>query len=562
MKYGWEYLSINTEVDDFNPVYGGETFSQGFSQNGGGTSDAGAGAAAYLTDFLVGARDSYQLNNFRIVNYHQQMNNFYVQDDWKLLPSLTVNMGIRYELVTPQYVDGNHLANFDPSTKTLIQASGGSLYKKALVNTPKLDFAPRIGFSWQTDSKTVIRSAYGISFDQFNREGGENLLAYNGPYIINSTVNQVAPFAFTGTKQPLCTGDNYTNCFRTVMQGYPSNFVAASNFNTLIAQTRYIPKDIPTGYVQSWHLDVQREIGHNNVFTLSYIGEHGVHIWVLADLNQAAANSPTGTLSVQARRPITTFTTIEESIPAGFLEYSCMQAKFEHRYSSGLYLLNSFTWSHAIDNASGHLDTPNGDNSRVNLANLPGELGQSAYNQPINETLSAVWDIPFGNGRRFASRMPRALDTALGGWQLTAINTDTSGQPFNLTYSPSAAFQLSPLLNQRPNSSGKAARWLTHPRSMARSSSMTSARTTSLSPVRSTALRSPNRMTTTWSRELSSRKHGQHSSLPDLPQGSSTRVFQRTLLLGSLPPDRSRQVGLRRLQSVFSCSRSRIRRRA
>ena len=82
-------------------------------------------------------------------------------------------------------VDGNHLANFDPSTNTLIQAAGGSLYNRALVHTPKLDFAPRFGLSYQLDPKTVIRSAYGISFDQFNREGGENLLAYNGPYIIN-----------------------------------------------------------------------------------------------------------------------------------------------------------------------------------------------------------------------------------------------------------------------------------------------------------------------------------------------------------------------------------------
>ena len=454
LKFGWEYLAINTQIDDFNPVYGGETFSQGFSQFGGGTSDTGAGQAAYLTDFLTGARDSYQLNNFRIVNYHQYMDYFYVQDDWKLLPSLTVNAGLRYELVTPQFVDGNHLANFDPSTNSLIQASDGSLFKRALVNTPKLDFAPRLGFSWQADSKTVIRSAYGLSFDQFNREGGENLLAYNGPYIINSTVNQVAPFAFTGTALPLCTGDNYTGCFRTVAQGYPSNFVDASNFKTLIAQTRYIPTDIPTGYVQSWHFDVQREVAHNSVLTLSYIGEHAVHIWVLADLNQATANAQTGTLSVQARRPIATFTTIEESIPAGFLSYNGLQAKFEHRFSGGLYLLNSFSWSRAIDNASGHLDTPNNDNSRVNLANLAGERGQSAYNQPINETLSVVWDLPVGNGRLLGSHMPRALDMAVGGWQLTAVNTDTSGQPVNLIYSPSAAYQLSPLLNQRPNVSG------------------------------------------------------------------------------------------------------------
>jgi len=454
MKYGWEFLAINTEIDDFNPVYGGETFNQGFSQFGGGTSDTGAGEAAYLTDFLTGARDSYQLNNFRIVNYHQYMDFFYVQDDFKLSPSLTLNAGLRYELVTPQFTDGDHIANFDPATNTLIQASGGSLYNRALVNMPKLSFAPRVGAAWQVDPKTVIRSAYGISFDQFNREGGENLLAYNGPYIINSTVNQVAPFAFSGTTQPLCTGDNYSGCFRTVAQGYPSNFVAASNFSTVLAQSRYIPKNIPTGYVQAWHLDVQREIAKNTVLTVSYVGSHGVHIWVLADLNQSAANATGGSLSVQARRPISTFTTIEESIPAGFLRYNALQTKLEHRFSYGLYLLNSFVWSHAIDNAPGHLDTPNNDTSRVNLANLKGENGQSAYNQPINNTLSLVWDVPFGNGRYFAKNMPRALDTAFGGWQLTAINTNTSGQPVNLIYSPSAAFTLSPLLNERPSVSG------------------------------------------------------------------------------------------------------------
>jgi hypothetical protein len=454
MKYGWEFLSINTAVDDFNPVYGGESFNQGFSQFGSGTSDNGAAQAAYLTDFLTGARDSYQLNNFRIVDYHQNMHYFYVQDDFKLSPKITLNAGLRYELVTPQFTDGDHIANFDPSTNKLIQAPGGSMYNRALVNTPMLNFAPRFGMAWQLDPKTVIRGAYGISYDQFNREGGENLLAYNGPYIINSTVNQVAPFAFSGSTQALCSGDNYTGCFRTVAQGYPTNFVAASNFNTVLAQTRYIPKSIPTGYVQSWHLDVQRELVKNTVFTVSYVGSHGVHIWALADYNQSAANVTGGTLSVQARRPISTFTTIEESIPAGFLRYNALQTKLEHRFSYGLYLLNSFVWSHAIDNAPGHLDTPNNDTSRVNLANLKGENGQSAYNQPINETLSLVYDVPFGKGRYFAKDMPGALDAVLGGWQVTAIETNTSGQPVNLIYSPSAAFQLSPLLNQRPNVTG------------------------------------------------------------------------------------------------------------
>lgn len=474
IKVGWEFMSINTEVDDFNPVYGSENFSAGFSQcvvNSGGQfldqcdggavvpvnpSDKAAAEAPFLADFLLGARNSYQLNNFRIVNYHQRMNFFYVQDDFKLTPKLTINAGLRYELVTPQYVDGNHLANFDPSTNTLVQASGGSLYKRALVNTPKLDFAPRFGGAYQLDSKTVIRSAYGISFDQFNREGGENLLAYNGPYIVNSSITQVAPYALAsaGTPQPLCTGDNYTGCFRTVAQGYPDNFADPSHFSTLLAQTRYIPKNISTGYVQAWHFDVQREVAKDTALTVSYIGEHGVHLWVLADLNQAAPNQPGQALSLQARRPITTFTGIEESINAGFLRYNALQAKLEHRFSQGFYLLNSFTWSRAIDNASGHLDTPNNDNSRVNLANLKGEIGESAYDQPLNDTLTVVWNLPFGRGQRLGGNTPRALDTLLGNWQLTAVNTATSGQPVNLIYSEPAAFDVSDLLNYRPNVSG------------------------------------------------------------------------------------------------------------
>ncbi len=478
IKLGWEYLSINTEVDDFNPVYGQENFSGAFSQcvvntgsssapnyvdkcNGGASStvnpgNSGATQAANLADFLVGARSAYQLNNFRLVNYHQLMNFFYVQDDIKLLPNLTVNAGLRYELVTPQYVDGNHLANFDPSSNTLIQASGGSLYKRALVNTPKLDFAPRLGIAYQVDPKTVIRSAYGLSFDQFNREGGENLLAYNGPYIVNSNVNQYAPVSIQSNHQSICAaGQSPTTCFSPVSQGYPAGFVDPSNFSTLLAQTRYIPKNIPTGYVQSWHLDVQREVLKNTVLTTSYIGEHGVHIWVLADLNQASPCPTTGSCpTLQMRRPIASFTGIEESIPAGFLSYNALQVKLEHRQSNGLYFLNSFTWSRAIDNASGHLDTPNNDNSRVNLANLPGERGESAYDQPLNDTLTTVWDVPFGHGQHWGARSNGIVNGVLGNWQISAINTATSGQPVNLIYSISSAATVSSLLNYRPNVSG------------------------------------------------------------------------------------------------------------
>ena len=100
------------------------------------------------------------------------------------------------------------------------------------------------------------------------------------------------------------------------------------------------------------------------------------------------------------------------------------------------------------------LEEDDGDSEYVNLYDMASDYGRSSLDQPINETLSLVWDLPFGIGRTFGNSIPRALDTALGGWQMTAINTATSGQPVNLTYSPSAAYTLSPLLVQRPNVSG------------------------------------------------------------------------------------------------------------
>jgi len=132
-----------------------------------------------------------------------------------------------------------------------------------------------------------------------------------------------------------------------------------------------------------------------------------------------------------------------------------LQVKVERRWSDGLYLLNSFTWSRARDNASGHLETANGDNSRVNYANIAGEFGTSGYNQPLNNTTSVVWELPFGAGRRWGTDMHPLADAIVGGWRITAINLISSGLPVNLTYSPSAQFSVSGTPTYRPNISGE-----------------------------------------------------------------------------------------------------------
>ena len=135
----------------------------------------------------------------------------------------------------------------------------------------------------------------------------------------------------------------------------------------------------------------------------------------------------------------------------GDSDYHALQAKLEKKFTGGFYLLNSFTYSRAIDNASGHLEVFNGDNSRVNFNNLPGEKGPGAYNQPLNLTTTMVYDLPYGHGRRFGSKSNGLFDAVLGGWRGTVINTMGSGLPVNLNYTPASQFSVSGLPTYRPN---------------------------------------------------------------------------------------------------------------
>jgi hypothetical protein len=113
--------------------------------------------------------------------------------------------------------------------------------------------------------------------------------------------------------------------------------------------------------------------------------------------------------------------------------------------------LNSFTWSKVLDNAAGHLEVSNGDNSRVNYYDIRNEKGVGSYDQPFNNTTTLVYDLPVGRGRKFASSANPVLLAFVGGWRATMINTMTSGMPVNLNYSPATRYQVSSLPTYRPN---------------------------------------------------------------------------------------------------------------
>ena len=456
LKMGVEFQMIDTAVSDFHPQYGTENFTGFFSDptylsNPSSVNNISSTLKQVysLADFIFGAPSHYELDNNPVAHYRQRMYFGYIQDDFKVSSKLTLNLGLRYEFATPQYERDNRLANFSLQADSLIYAQDGSLYNRALVHPDHNNWAPRLGLAYQVAPKTVIRAGYGISYVQFNRMGGENLLAYNGPFIVDAAIDQIAT-------QPICASGATApgTCFRSTAQGFPNNFASPQSFSTLVSQVRYIPEDNRTGYVQSWHFTVQRELAHNLLLDVAYVGNHDVGLTILSDANQAFPNQLNQNLTLQQRRPIPNFAGIEVAYDGGFGSYNALQVKVEKRYSNGLYLLNSFSWSKALDDGPGHLENYDGDNSRINYYDRDLEEGLSSYNQPLNDTLAVIYDLPFGHGRRFAIQS-KALDAAFGGWQLNVINTATSGLPLNVGYSASSQAQVSGLVSERPDLSGQ-----------------------------------------------------------------------------------------------------------
>src|SRR5204862_6818315 len=209
--------------------------------------------------------------------------------------------------------------------------------------------------------------------------------------------------------------------FRTTQQGYAPGLTSPANFNPIAANITYMPRDLKTPYVQSWFLGIQRKLPLDIVLDVAYVGNHSVATPIMADYNQAFPQiTPTGTASLQSRRPNQAFGPITWYDPAGFSSYNALQVKLERRFSKGLQFLNSFTWGKAIDNGTQALDGSNGNQaSPQDVRNLASERALSNYDQKFVDVLSLVYELPVGRNRRFGSNMPAVLDHAIGGWQLS-----------------------------------------------------------------------------------------------------------------------------------------------
>lgn len=466
LKAGIEYTMLHVAQQDLHPVLGGNVYTE--PQYGAGYIWYNVLHEATTTEnmrmldyanFLLGYQAEMGLASPTISQLRDWGWSGYLQDDWKVSHKLSVNLGLRYEFNTPIYEASNNMANFDPATQSIVQASSGNRY---LINPNTKDFGPRLGASFSLDPRTVLRGGFGISYAHWNRVGS-NYLTMNPP---NGVVALQVSVPGSAT---------YSNVESGFLAANGASIVSPTNYSTYFDTLQYMPANSPDTQVRSWFFGVQRDLTHNWLVDLSYVGNHGLNEIIVNDINQAQTggsaplNIALGGTPGTERVPYALYYTIAGILPWATSDYNGLQAKVEKRFSQGLYLLESFTWSKAIDIAAQALDgggncnnCGNGIPSVQNVYDWQADRGISAYNHPFINTTSLAWSLPVGKGKWLLPNASRALDAVVGGWEVNAIVMGRSGDPLSFAYNPNNDQAVSPLTSvdgrnsYRPNISGPA----------------------------------------------------------------------------------------------------------
>ncbi len=322
--------------------------------------------------------------------------------------------------------------------------SPGGIYGRTLVHPALGDYAPRVGFAYALTNSIAVRGGYGSAFVHYWRAGSGNNIAINAPFALYTSVTNTNAAA---------GGLGATPGYVRLSKGFPAGM--ATNFSPGTDNIDYIPQNTKDGYAESWFLSVQKTLAKNIMLDIAYVGNHGVHLQGLINANQK--NPAAGfarpypnwggyLLNNPSLYPTFNNGDITDALNEFKSHYNALQVKYEQRMVGGLTLLNSFSWQHALDNASSTLDafTP----SPQNGYDINADYGQSDYNLPIANVTTLVYDLPFGQGRRFLSGASGLTNAVLGGWQISGVNTMQAGTPFNITYVPNSANQVSPMLTQ------------------------------------------------------------------------------------------------------------------
>ena len=330
---------------------------------------------------------------------------FFAQDDYRVRPDLTLNLGLRYEYDSPAIDKYNHLSNFDPALP------GGLLLatpqKQNIYGVKKDQFAPRIGFAYTPfGPKTVFRGGFGYFWDV---------------EVLNMTaaINGSAPFVTQETFQQSTTG-------------VPNIALASpwSGVGTAPTPGAYLVENpYHNPYIMQWNFNIQQQLSSSLGLTVGYVGSKGTDLMMTYDDNAP----PVTAAYTQSLRPYPQFGTVTTYSPGANSNYNSLQISFEKRFAKGLSFMSSYTFSKSIDDSSSFSSTA------VDVHDFALERGLSSFDTRQRWVSNYIWYIPYGHGQPYGANASTFADLVLGGWQMNGIFTLQTGIPID----PSVGLQLS-----------------------------------------------------------------------------------------------------------------------
>jgi outer membrane receptor protein involved in Fe transport len=384
-------VPMNNEYVDIPSTRGNVGFNGQFTGNA-------------VADMLLGYARQAELSNVHIVNQRRQAYAFFVQDDWRPTSRLTLNLGLRYDFMSPAYERDDRMANFDPAGGSLVYAAPGSLEERALVKADRNNLAPRLGFVYQVAETTVVRGGYGVFYNFLDRIGSEDQLALNPPGLRN--INQ--------------TTTSNTTPVLILRNGFPPDYLDPSNIVTSRLLIRAANPSGQNAMFQQYSVGVERQLMRDFVVSADLVGNYGRDIAVLRNLNQPANGN--------GARPYPAFGHIQWRDPIGTSEYLGVDVSAEKRFGRGYGYRLSYTLSEARDQAPEHLSASSGRPQDTN--DIAAWEGPSDFDVRHRFVASFVAELPFGVGR--PHDLGPAGNAILGGWTVSGIYTARSGRPFTV----------------------------------------------------------------------------------------------------------------------------------
>ena len=460
------FMGVELE-DDEKTIYSSSltsngNFSSGPDPNNPVPFDTGNGTAQLLLGVLDGGSTGTPYNPAVATHYFGE----YIQDDWRVMPKLTLNLGIRYEIQTAPTYRNNIASTFNPDAINPLSAALGktvlgavqflSPSQRGIYNNNYKNVAPRFGFSYAATPSLAFRGGYGIFFPPSITccfPGGNN--GFAGSTSSPTTLsNNVSPNLAVTLANPFPNGYN----------GITGNSLGGMQQVGNALGESFINRKSP--YVQQYLLGFQWAITHNDLLDVNYVGNHGTHMiagYIVENqlnpsylamganaLNTAVPNPYYGAIpkgssycnldqptvsQAQLLQPFSQYCYInQQNPPVGFSLYNALQAQYNHRVSQGLTAMVSYTYSKFLDNVEGNQSWAYaGNSSPANTYNLAAEKSVDGSDTPHSLVANYVYELPVGHKRQFGAHLNRATNAVIGGWEVSQIATFRSGLPLSVS---------------------------------------------------------------------------------------------------------------------------------